>query len=73
LIDKRTLVINTNNPLIGALYRLKDKHPDLAKEMVMQVYDLSLLSQKELEAGKLTQFIDRTSRLLEKLLVGQKE
>jgi molecular chaperone HtpG len=68
LTEKRTLVVNTNNSLVASLSRLKNSDPELAKEMVLHVYDLSLLSQKELEAGKLTQFIDRTSRLLEKLV-----
>lgn len=68
--EKRTFVVNTNSKLISSIYGLKNKDPELAKEMMTQVYELSLLSQKELEPEALSNFASRSSRLLEKLLDG---
>lgn len=68
LTDKRTFVVNTNSRLIASIYSLKEKDPELAKEMIHQVYELALLSQKELAPEDLTQFISRSSRVLEKLI-----
>lgn len=64
---KQTFVVNTNNKLINALYDMRHKNPDLAKEMLMHLYDLSLLSQKELEPTQLSSFIARASRVLEQV------
>jgi molecular chaperone HtpG len=68
LAEKRTLVVNTNNKLIASIYALKDKEPALAAELVDQIYDLSLLSQKEMEPAALATFAARSSRLLERLV-----
>lgn len=68
LAAKRTFVVNTNNKLISTLYALKDKQPELAKDLISQVYDLSLLSQKELSPVDLTSFVERSNRLLETLI-----
>lgn len=68
LMDKRTFVVNTNSPLIHAIYGLHEKNPDLAKEASQQVYELSLLSQKELNPGQLSEFIERSNKLLTQLL-----
>lgn len=67
LTNKRTFVINTNSKLISSLYSLRDKDPELAKEMVDHLYELSLLSQKELEPSALSHFVERSNRVLEKL------
>lgn len=63
--QKKTLVLNTNSKLIQAIYKLKDD--SLAKELSHQVYDLSLLSQKELDPSQFSDFIKRSSSLLERL------
>lgn len=65
--QKKTLVLNTNNKLIQAIYKLQQKDETLAKELSNQVYDLSLLSQKELEPTQFSDFIKRSSSLLERL------
>jgi molecular chaperone HtpG len=65
--QKKTLVLNTNNKLIHAIYKLKEKDAALAKDLSKQVYDLSLLSQKELEPSHFSEFIKRSSFVLEKL------
>lgn len=68
LTDKRTFVVNTNNALVNALYGMQAKEPKLAKMMVRHLYDLSLLSQKELEPEKLSDFVKHSSEMLEKLV-----
>lgn len=68
ILGKPKLVINTNSPLIEKLSMLKDKDPALAKSLIEQVYELSLLSQKELAQDKLSSFIERNNAVLEKLL-----
>ncbi len=64
---KRTFVINTNNKLIHAIYNLKDKEPQFAQEMILHLYDLSLLSQKELDPAGFSPFIHRANQVLEKM------
>ncbi len=64
---KQTFVVNTNSNLIKALPKIEKKDPTLTKEISEQLYDLSLLSQKELNADKLNEFIERSSLVLEKL------
>jgi molecular chaperone HtpG len=66
---KRTFVVNTNNPLVQSIYGLKEKDAALAKEMVLHLYELSLLSQRELEPAALSQFVARASQILEKLVL----
>ncbi len=66
LPTKRTFVVNTNSKLVQAIYQMKD--PALAKEMVQHLYELSLLSQKELEPSALAQFVARSNQILEKIL-----
>ncbi len=67
MAPKRTFVVNTNNKLINSVYQLRDKDPDLAKEMLLYLYDLSLLSQKELDPTQLSPFISRANHVLEKM------
>lgn len=64
---KRTFVINTNSPLVGSLDNLQRVNPDLAKEVVKEIYELSLLSQREMDPSALHGFIQRTTHVLEKL------
>lgn len=64
---KPTFVVNTNSKLIHAIYSMEQKNPELAKEMAMAVYDLTLLSQKEMEVENLPSFVSRNTSILEKL------
>ncbi len=66
-INKQTLVINTNNHLISNLLLLDEKDPELVKEITIYIYQLCLLSQKELEPNSLNDFIQRSAQVLEKL------
>jgi molecular chaperone HtpG len=61
-----TLVVNTNSPLVTALY----KHQDvpLAEEVAHHLYDLALLAQKELPSEDLASFVKRSASIMDKLL-----
>ena len=63
---KQTLIVNTNNALIKSLYAKKDK--ELSESVMEHLYELSLLSQKELDPKKLSGFIKRSSEVLTNLL-----
>lgn len=65
--DKKTFVVNTNNPLMSTIQRIDGLDPELAKEMIKQTYELALLSQHELDPGLLHDFVARTTRVLELL------
>ena len=67
LSEKKTFVVNTNSPLINALPKINAQDPALAEDLVTQIYELSLLSQRELDPSKLSEFVSRSSRVLEKL------
>ena len=64
---KRTFVVNTNSKLVQSIYQLRDKDPALAKEMIHHLYELSLLTQRELEPTALSQFVTRSNQILEKM------
>ena len=65
--EKRKFIINTNNPLVQAIYTLRSKDPALSKEMIRQLYELSLIEQKELKPEGITAFLKRSNSVLEKL------
>ncbi|MGL4540444.1 MAG: molecular chaperone HtpG [Candidatus Rhabdochlamydia sp.] len=67
LPSKNTFVVNTNNKLVQKAYQLEEKEPELAKELIHHIYELSLLSQKELAPEALAAFILRSNRVLEKM------
>ena len=67
LLGKHTFVVNTNNSLVMAVCAMHDKEPELSKELATHIYELSLLSQKELHPEMLDDFINRTKTVLEKL------
>lgn len=66
-LGKRTFVVNTNNGLIASIQKLDRTNPDLAKELIMEVYELALLSQREMLPEALNEFITRSNRILEAL------
>lgn len=67
ILGKHTFVVNTNNPLISTIYKLKDKDRALSQALIEQVYDLSLLSQQELHPESFSTFINRSSDVLHRL------
>lgn len=67
-MQKSTFVVNTNNRLLASIQKLDAKNPELAKELVQEVYDLALLSQREMMPDQLQQFVERTNVIMEKLM-----
>ncbi len=65
--EKQTFVVNTNSSLIQSTFQLSSKNPELAKKLVMQLYELSLLRQKELKPAHLSDFLSRSDAILETL------
>lgn len=66
---KPTFVINTNNKLIHAIAKVEQKDPELAQDLALQLYDLALLSQKEIAPEEIGSFITRSSKVLEALTI----
>lgn len=64
----RSFVVNTNNKLVQAALRLKDKKPELSKRLALQIYDLAKLAQKELEQSEIDELLARQQALLEELV-----
>ncbi len=64
-----TLILNGSNKLIKTLESLKNKEgkEEETKLICKQVYDLALMGQKPLTSEQMTEFIDRSNILLEKL------
>lgn len=64
---KKTFVVNTNNPLIKTIEKLQSTKPEIAKDMAKGVYNLSLLSQREMREDSLEQIVTHQTEILEKL------
>ena len=63
----RKFVVNTNSSLITGIQKLDASNPELAKELVLEVYELALLSQREMDPQSLNEFVSRSNRILESL------
>lgn len=66
-LKAHTFVVNTNNPTIHAIEKINAIDPHLAQDLVMQAYELSLLSQREMDPATLNDFVARNNRVLDKL------
>ncbi len=64
---KKTFVVNTNNNLIIKALQLKALNPELATSLMRHLYQLSLLSQKELSSEELQEFSHSSTKLLSQL------
>lgn len=64
--EERTLVLNGNNNIIKGILKLKDdeKRMDDVKMICQHIYDLAMLSNKQLEPDAMTRFIERSGQLL---------
>ncbi len=66
-LGPQTLVVNTNSPLVQAIIALKETDASLAQKLTKALYNLSLLSQKELHPDNLPSFVTDTTEMLEAL------
>lgn len=64
---KKTFVINTNSALAEALPKMEMSDPELCSELVHEMYELSLLSQREMAPEALPVFLERTQKVLSAL------
>ena len=62
LPENYNLVVNSNHKLSGEL--LNEESPEQQKELIDQLMDLALLSQGQLKGKKLTDFIQRSIKLI---------
>lgn len=67
MFGKRTFIINTNHPLFASLIKLDAIDPELTESAVKYVYELSLLSQRELSPDQMNGFIQRGQEVLHRL------
>ena len=68
--DEETLVLNRNNKLIQSIVKMEEtgeKAGD-ADLICKHVYDMAVMSNKQLEPSAMTEFLERSGQLLEKLL-----
>ena len=67
--DEQTLVLNSNNSLIKSVVKMAghEGKKDDAKLICEHVYDLAMMSHKQLEPDAMTKFIERSNLLLGKL------
>jgi len=66
---EETLVLNDKNRLIQLILEMKDKEDkkDDVNLLCRQVYDLAMMSHKQLEPEAMTKFIERSNIILEKM------
>ena len=64
--DGETLILNVNHPLVERI--LQEPDSDTAKLIEQQLYDLALLSNKQLSPEEMTKFIQRSNDILLKSL-----
>jgi len=66
------LVLNRSNSLIKMLGKLKndENRKNDVELIVRHVYDLAVMSQKQLEPENMSQFIERSNRLLTRLVLS---
>lgn len=60
--DGETLILNVNHPLVEKV--MADPDSENAKLIEQQLYDLALLSNKQLSAEEMTRFIQRSNEIL---------
>lgn len=65
-----TLVLNTNNSLVKKLMeiRVEPEKKEYTDLVCQQLYDLAMMSQKTLTPEETAKFIDRSNRIMEKML-----
>jgi molecular chaperone HtpG len=68
--EELTLVLNRNNNLVQTLMVIKDEadRTEDVNMMVMQLFDLAMLSHKPLPTEQMTQFVERSNKLLEMMV-----
>lgn len=68
--SEETLVLNGNNNVVKLLLKIKDDESkkDETNLICNQIYDLATMSHKHLDMNSMTNFIERSNKILEMLL-----
>ena len=63
-------MLNLNSPLVKSLVELREDEARAADVEIIakQVYDLARMSHRQLTADEMTQFIERSNKILEMAL-----
>lgn len=71
--EEQTLVLNSKNPLIQTVVKMagNDSRKDDVTLICQHVYDLAMMSHKQLEPEAMTKFIERSNLILEKLAANE--
>ena len=67
-LGKHKLVLNTNNSLILKINTLSKKDPELSSSMSRQIYDSTLLSQREMQPEALDNYLKHSHEIMQKLV-----
>ncbi len=67
LQEESTLVLNSSNALIDRLSKQDGFDTDVSKAVAKQIYTLALLGQRQLTADELSDFLDNSIGLLERI------
>ena len=59
---QETLVLNANHPLVK--YLAENKESDKAPVICEQLYDLAMMSHKQLSPEEMTKFVQRSNEIL---------
>jgi molecular chaperone HtpG len=72
---EETLVLNSNNNLIKSLVSMKEREDkkDDTKLICQHIYDLAMMSHKQLEPEAMTGFIERSNEILSRLAASDLE
>ena len=68
--NEEALVLNRTNNLVQILFNLKDDsdRKEDVDMIAMQIYDLAMMSHKPLPTEQMTRFIERSNRILERIV-----
>ena len=63
---EETLVLNRTNDLVDLILKMRDlpEREEDVKLICQQIYDLALISHKRLEPRAMTEFLNRSSKIL---------
>lgn len=67
--NEEVLVLNKKHPLIQYVLGHSQEESELMDMIVKQIYDLAILSHKQLEPKAMTEFIKRSNEIMKKMIV----
>lgn len=64
---KKTYIVNANAPLAKKLPEIEKINPELCQKLTREMYELSLISQREMKPENIPAFLERTAALLQEM------